>query len=247
MAIFGIGYEVTTSTARPSSPANGQVIYETDTQTHKYYDSVAGTWQSLIPTGMIKAYAGRTPPTGWLLCAGTAGTTVTQASYPVLWALLTSNGTNYAYGGSGTTTYTPDLRGRAIHGLESMGGGGALGIVDSVGTTLGGTGGSELPPAHAHGMANQVNSSNENTNHGHVWVLGGNGGALGTGDLPHRGFYGWDGNFATWGATGFGYNAGAQRHTHSFSFSGTSTGHSLNGGDQQNLAPAIAMNYIIKY
>lgn len=247
MAVFGIGYEVVTSATRPAAPSNGQVIYETDTQTHKYYDAVANSWQPLVPTGMIKAFAGRTPPTGWLLCAGTAGTTVTQASYPDLWAILTSNGTAYPYGGSGTTTYTPDLRGRAIHGLESMGGGGAVGLVDSVGTTLGGTGGTELPPAHAHGMANNVNSSNENTYTGHVWVLGGNGGALGAGDLPHRGFYGWDGNFATWGATSFGYNAGAQRHTHSFSFSGTSTGHNLSGGDQQNLAPCVMMNYIIKY
>jgi hypothetical protein len=254
MAVFGSGYEIVTSSTRPSRPVDGQVIFETDSVAHRYYDAATTSWLPLIPIGMIKAFAGRQAPTGWLLCAGTAGTSITQASYPELFAVLTSNGTAYPYGGSGTTTYTPDLRGRAVHGIESMGGGGALGLIDSVATTLGGAGGNEFAARHAHGMANSVASANENTNHGHSWMLGGNGGALGQGDLPHRGFYGWDGNFATWGATAVSggntvqgpYGSGAQRHTHSFSFSGTSSGHSLTGGDQQNIAPAVVMNYIVR-
>lgn len=246
MPVFGTGYEIVTSSTRPSNPFNGQVIYETDTKTHKFYDSVSGAWRSMVQPGLVKAFAGRTAPTGWLLCAGSAGSAVTQSAYPDLWSVLTSNGASYPFGGSGTTTYTPDLRGRAIHGLETMGGGASVGLIQSVGGTIGGTSGNELSPAHSHYMGNSVGSSNENTNHGHKWVLGGNGGGSNANDLPHRGYNGWDGNFATWGATSFGYNSGAQRHTHSYSFSGVSTGHSLNGGDQQNLAPAIVMNYIIK-
>lgn len=249
MPVFGTGYEIVTSSTRPSAPVAGQIIYETDTKHHKFYNGSA--WVGIIQTGLVKAFAGKTAPTGWLMCSGTAGTAVTQSAYPDLFALLTTNGTAFRYGGSGTTTYTPDLRGRAIHGLETMGGGAALGYITSAGSgvdgaTMGAAGGSPYTQSHSHSMTNGTTTANENTNHAHQWTLGGNGGALGTGDLPHRGYYGWDGNFATWGATGFGYGAGGQRHTHSYSFSGSTNGHNLTGGGSGNIAPAIAMNYIIK-
>jgi microcystin-dependent protein len=249
MPVFGTGYEIVTSTTRPSAPMAGQVVYETDTKQHQVYNG--SSWLPLVPTGLVKAFAGRTAPTGWLLCNGTAGTAVTQSAHPGLWALLTTNGTAYPFGGSGSTTYTPDLRGRAVHGLEAMGGGAAVGRITTGGSgvdgmSLGAVGGSKLSQAHAHSGAGSTTTANENTNHAHAWTLGGNGGALGTGDLPHRGYYGWDGNFATWGATGFGYGAGAQRHTHSYSISGSTIGHNLTGGDEDNIAPMIALNYIVK-
>lgn len=272
MAVFGTGHEVVTSSTRPPSPSAGQVIYETDTNQHRFYDGAA--WRPIFQSGLVKAFAGKSAPPGWLLCAGSAGTAVTQSAYPDLFSVLTNNGTAYPFGGSGTTTYTPDLRGRAVHGVETMGGGAAINLVSSAvsgvnGTALGAFGGSQEGPAHNHLMSSSYtflgstytigsgSSSNENTNHAHQWTLGGNGGALGTGDLPHRGFYGWDGNFSTWGSTGFGYGAGGRRHYHTFAVNGTTSGgtHSVSGtpghlsnltGGSQNLAPTVVMNYLIK-
>lgn len=243
MTAFGSGYEIVTSASRPKSPVVGQVIFETDTPGHQWYDG--STWQPLIARGTIKAFAGATAPSGWLMCAGPVGVAVTQSAYPALFALLTTNGTVYPYGGSGATTYTPDLRGRGVHGLETMGGGSAVGYITAAGSgvdgaSLAAVGGGEFMASHYHPMPGSSISQNENVNHAHQWTLGGNGGGLNGNDLPHRGFYGWDGNFATWGRT--------TTHVHSFSFSGGSAANSPNAGDHVgNMPPTIVLNYIIKY
>ena len=249
MPVFGSGYEVVTSTTRPSSPTAGQVIFETNTASYRWYNGSA--WESFIPVGTVKAFAGAVAPTGWLLCSGTAGTAVTSSSYADLFNTLTSNGTTYPFGGSGSTTYTPDLRGRGVHGKDNMGGS-AVNLITNAGsgvtgTTLGAVGGSQYLAAHTHSTSGGGSTGNDSPDHGHYWELGSSGGGQDTIDYPHRGFYGWDGNFATYGATGFGYGAGAQRHVHSFSMSGNTVDHDQTKGYSQNMPPTIIMNYIIKY
>jgi microcystin-dependent protein len=58
-----------------------------------------------VPPGTIMAFAGSTPPAGWLLCDGAA---VNSTTYPDLFGAI-----GYTWGGSGDTFNVPDLRGRA--------------------------------------------------------------------------------------------------------------------------------------
>ena len=59
---------------------------------------------SLCPSGAVIAFAGASPPTGWLLCNGSS---VPTASDPALFAAI-----GYNYGGSGSQFNLPDMRGR---------------------------------------------------------------------------------------------------------------------------------------
>ena len=94
-------------------------------------------------TGEIKAYAGATPPAGYLLCDGASYTTAAQV------ALFAAIG--YVWGGAGANFNVPDLRRRTMIGI-----GGAA--VSGPAATLGAVGGAETHtlteaeiPAHVHG------------------------------------------------------------------------------------------------
>ena len=76
--------------------------------------------------GLVAAYGGVTAPSGWLLCDGTSyGTSV----HPYLFGVL-----QYSYGGSEAEAKfkVPDLRGKSIFGVDSMGGTAANRISDSI-------------------------------------------------------------------------------------------------------------------
>lgn len=65
----------------------------------------------LPPAGMITAYGGAAPPTGWLLCDGSS---LLQASYPALFTAI-----GVAYGSvDGTHFNVPDLRGQFLRGVS---------------------------------------------------------------------------------------------------------------------------------
>jgi microcystin-dependent protein len=108
----------------------------------------------LCPTGSVLPFAGSTAPTNFLLCFGQAVNRTTYAD------LFTVCGTTYG-AGDGTTTFNlPDLRGRAIGGLDNMGGTAAGRLTSTVLTasnTLGATGGAQTVtltsaemPSHTH-------------------------------------------------------------------------------------------------
>jgi microcystin-dependent protein len=112
---------------------------------------------SLTPTGAVMPFAGAAAPSGWLLCAGQA---VNRTTYAALFAVI---GTTFG-AGDGTTTFTlPDLRGRAVFGVDNMGGvaanrlgSGATGGITGT-ASLGATGGEQKHiltiaemPAHTH-------------------------------------------------------------------------------------------------
>lgn len=65
---------------------------------------------SLVPAGVVMAYAGATAPTGWLLCNGSAISRSTYAD------LFTAIGVAHGYGDNSTTFNLPDYRGRFIRG-----------------------------------------------------------------------------------------------------------------------------------
>lgn len=104
--------------------------------------------------GMVQAYVGTSLPSGWLWCDGTS---VTSASYPALFNILTNSGTIFPYGGSGTTTSTPDLRSKLARGRS-----GNTITTNTVGANTGAGG------THTHTTvynANTGNTSDAGTGH----------------------------------------------------------------------------------
>jgi microcystin-dependent protein len=112
---------------------------------------------TLTPTGAVMPFAGAAAPTGWLVCAGQA---VNRTTYAALFAVI---GTTFGAGDGSTTFTLPDLRGRAVFGVDNMGGVAAnrLGSGTTGGITgtasLGATGGEQKHtltiaeiPAHTH-------------------------------------------------------------------------------------------------
>jgi microcystin-dependent protein len=130
-----------------------------------------------IPTGCVQTYLGLTAPSGWLLCAGTTiGDGSSGASeranadceslFLLLWASM-ADAQAPVSGGRGASAAAdwsahkritlPDLRGRAVAGLDADIGG-VSGLLTSItATTMGNSGGAETvtltsssTPAHSH-------------------------------------------------------------------------------------------------
>ena len=107
-----------------------------------------------VPAGIVSAFAGVTAPAGWLMCYGQA---VSRTEYS---ALFTALSTTYGSGDGSTTFNIPDMRGRAIAGVDNMGGTAASRLTSTVLTasnTLGATGGTQTHtmtsaemPSHRH-------------------------------------------------------------------------------------------------
>ena len=71
--------------------------------------------KSLIPTGVVQAFAGSTMPDGWLLCDGSA---ISRTDYADLYAVI---GDTYG-AGDGTTTFNlPNLTDKFIQGNATSG------------------------------------------------------------------------------------------------------------------------------
>ena len=70
---------------------------------------------ALIPPGTIINYAGRTVPSGWLICNGA---NVSRTDYAALFAAI---GTIYGAGNGPTTFGLPDLNGRFFEGTTYTG------------------------------------------------------------------------------------------------------------------------------
>jgi microcystin-dependent protein len=93
-----------------------------------------------VPAGIVSAFAGVTAPSGWLMCYGQA---VSRTEYS---ALFTALSTTYGSGDGSTTFNIPDMRGRAVAGVDNMGGTAASRLTSTVLTasnTLGATGGTQ--------------------------------------------------------------------------------------------------------
>lgn len=66
--------------------------------------------RSVVPTGTVIAYAGEIPPTGWLLCNGSA---ISRSANPALFLAI---GTSHGIGDGSTTFNLPDYRGTFLRG-----------------------------------------------------------------------------------------------------------------------------------
>lgn len=114
----------------------------------------------LVPTGAIQAFAGSVAPPGWLLCFGQA---VSRSTYADLFSVI---GTTYGTGDGATTFNVPDLRDRIPLGKADMGGSDAARISLFDSTTLGGVGGAETLPEHAHGLNSHTHDMASHTHTG---------------------------------------------------------------------------------
>jgi len=168
---------------------------------------------------VVQAYAGSSAPSGWLLCYGQA---VSRTTYANLFAVVS---TTYGTGDGSTTFNLPDLRGRAVFGVDNMGGSAASRVTNGnsgiTGTTLGAAGGSELLHAHTH------TATVTDPGHHHTYDEGGAGG------------------------TANGYTGGGI-HDPSAATSTTTTGVTVSNanagtGSSQNMPPALMLNYLIRF
>lgn len=187
----------------------------------------------LLPSGMLVPFAGPTEPTGWLFCFGQL---ISRTTYAGLFSAI---GTTYGVGDGSTTFALPDLRGRAIAGLDNMGGSDA-GRLDWA-NTLGTTGGAQTHTLTESELASHTHTQNAH-NHGitdpthrHAIVTKDYAGGFANEPLT-KGLYGSTGSTVTeYAATGISIN------------NATATNQNTGGGAaHNNMQPTILLNYIIK-
>lgn len=213
------GGGVTNSATAPTSPANGDVWFNTTEGTMFVYysDGTSNQWveatspkQSIesyqIPAGSIMAWGGSTAPTNWMLADGTA---VSRTTYASLFAAI---GITYGSGDGSTTFNLPDLRGR-------------VGVGKNTGTftTLGSTGGAETHTLQVSEMPSHTHIQDPHT-HSRVTAQTGS-------------------------VTGKVQIGGSATTNDYFYVDATTATNQYTGGSgaHNNLQPYIVLNYIIKY
>jgi microcystin-dependent protein len=231
-----------------------------------------GVFMSYLPgaflVGEVRTYAGSAAPSGWLLCYGQSLSTTTYAD---LFATI-----GYTYGGSGASFTVPDLRGRAIHGKDDMGGVAASRVTSGssgiAGATLGAAGGLETLMAHNHAASGLANSASAlsgtigGADGSHTHAISDPGHvhsplSPGTSFITNTGGAGILQSGAAYGQVGSTANIGtsisilstSSTHGHSYSLTAAaqaisgSTSSTGTGTTQGNMPPTIVLNKIIKF
>lgn len=201
--------------------------------------TASGGVTGVVPTGLVLAYAGSTPPTGYLMMYGQCESRTTYSD------LFTLIGTTYDNGCLSTEFGIPDLRGRVIAGQDDMNASGGSGtsanrltnLTNGVnGDTLGGSGGLESftlattnIPAHTHTFSATTASNGAHT-HTEEGIQNNTTANAG----PERTIVSNDTN----------NTSSSGSHTHTVSGTSDSTGSTTALG---HIQPTIILNYIIKY
>src|SRR6516164_470322 len=208
----------------PSLPAtfNPGDLY-TNTNVNQVAQFINGLTGVILPFGGTAA----TVPTGWLLCYGQA---ISRTVYAALFAVL---GTTYGAGDGSTSFNLPDLRGRAVAGVDNMGGtaaGRLTGATGSVaGTTLGATGGEETHNLSATEMPSHTHAVTTNTTVNTSINVGYGSGGLGAG----------------YGSTGSGNSPANVCGASSGAFSSSTAANNAGGARHYDDQPAMVLNSII--
>ena len=87
-------------------------VAEINKVTDNNMNEIKNTINTNTPVGVITAYAGDTPPNGWLLCDGSA---VSRTTYANLFSVL---GTKCGAGDGSTTFNLPNIKGRSLVGVD---------------------------------------------------------------------------------------------------------------------------------
>ena len=88
-------------------------VAEINKVTDDNMNEIKNTVNTNTPVGSISLFAGKTAPTGWLICDGSA---VSRTTYANLFSVL---GTTYGKGDGSTTFNIPNLKGKVPVGLDS--------------------------------------------------------------------------------------------------------------------------------
>jgi microcystin-dependent protein len=179
--------------------------------------------------GAIFPFPSDNVPTGWLLCNGSA---VSRQTYSALFSVI---GLTYGSGDNRTTFNLPDLRGRTIVGLETMGGVSSSGRLSNSrpgnfnGGILGATGGSE---SHLVSLSEGAVLDHTHSVTSSLWIYGSREDGDGRGALYGDGDNTFDDSYYT-RAINYSLTIGSN------SVSATQT--------HSNLPPLVFLNYIVKY
>lgn len=216
--------------------------------TGQIYNAAASVWDA----GDMKWTSRAAAPSGWLACGGQA---VSRTTYAGLFAAI---GTTYGVGDGSTTFNLPDGRGRALFGLDNMGGSAASRLTAGgsgiTGTTLGASGGNELlqshthyvsDPGHSHGVSEPghshgVNDPGHHHDNGVAFsFITAAAGGVGTAASGFAGF-----QTSTVG-TGISNQAAFAGVSVNSTFTGVSA-QNTGGGGSQNVPPALVQLLLIK-
>jgi microcystin-dependent protein len=256
------GHIICTSSTRPSTPAEGQMVYETDTDSVVVWNgTVWDTVYPIVPAGTMTQFAGASAPTGYLLCNGDP---VSRTTYSRLYTALGGSGSPYGQGNGSTTFNVPDLRGRAPVGAGTGAQNGASGTgAISLGTSLSIRARGEWFGGESHSLSESEIPAHNHTatvsdsGHGHTVNQSNAGGHTSTnvhpsGSNTNGGTFGYymvnhSNQFGTLGQSAIG------DHGHSVSVNTNTTGVTVSiankggGGSHNNVQPSLVVNYIIKF
>lgn len=184
---------------------------------HVFMDMFVSRW-----AGIIQMFGGSTPPSGWLLCDGSA---VSRTQYSALFEAI---GTTWGAGDGSTTFNLPDLRGRAPIGAGTGSGLSARALGDKGGSQ------NAVVPYHTHTIAHTHNLTSSKQQ---AWVAkAGTGATEPGGGISSSGKY-----YAAANATGYAWidvTAGSNSANAGYAgSSGNATG--------ANMQPFSVVNFII--
>jgi microcystin-dependent protein len=188
--------------------------------------------------GEVRTFAGPSAavPAQWYLCYGQA---VSRTTYASLFAII---GTTWGIGDGSSTFNLPDLRGRAMFGVDAMGGTPANRITSGVAGfsgTLGSSGGSQNVQVHGHAVSDPT----------HTHTLTDPGHNHGTTEATQFFvFLGSGGNSNVSSGSTFGGNTDTATDTTGITIAAAATGITVanyGSGTAQNVPPGAIMNMII--
>lgn len=177
-------------------------------------------WMQAPLVGGIMAFAGATPPNGWLLCYGQA---VSRTVYARLFAII---GTAHGSGDGVTTFNVPDLRGRVPVGIDDMGGVDA-GRLTSWSNVLGASGGAQTN-VHTHAIASDARAA--------VGVINGN-----IGWLAALASNAWQNTTVSF----YSHAPGSVGGTYGFNHHAPVYGNTNTPSDTNVMQPSMNLNYVI--